>query len=183
MPPAIPLETDRLLLRPMAHGDAVAVHSYKSRPDTVHYLPHGPLTLDEVHERIDTRWAGRDLQAEGDALCLVAQEKATGRVVGDVVLFLRSVEHRGGEVGYVLAPEGRGKGYASEAARAMLRLGFDHYGLHRIIGRIDARNAASAAVLERLGMRREAHFVRNEFWKGEWTDEVIYAVLADEWAA
>ena len=63
----------------------------------------------------------------------------------------------------------------------MLRLGFEHYRLHRIIGRIDARNTPSARVLERLGMRREAHFVRNEFIKGEWTDEVVYAMLEDEW--
>ncbi len=181
MPPALPLRTDRLVLRPMTPDDAPPIHSYKSQPDTVHFLPHGPLTLDEVLDRIGTRWAGRDLQADDDALCLAAEEPDTGRIIGDVVLFLRSVENRGGEVGYVFAPEARGKGYATEAAAAMLRLGFEHYGLHRIIGRIDARNAASAAVLERLGMRCEAHFVRNELWKGEWTDEVIYAVLAEEW--
>ena len=60
-------------------------------------------------------------------------------------------------------------------------MGFDELGLHRIEGRIDARNTPSARVLERLGMRREAHFVQNEFIKGEWTDEVVYAVLAAEW--
>ena len=63
----------------------------------------------------------------------------------------------------------------------MLRLGFEELGLHRIIGRIDARNTPSARVLERLGMRREAHFVHNEILKGEWTDEVVYAMLEDEW--
>jgi RimJ/RimL family protein N-acetyltransferase len=63
----------------------------------------------------------------------------------------------------------------------LLRLGFTDYGLHRIIGRLDARNTASARVLERLGMRREAHFVENEIVKGEWTDEVVYAMLEDEW--
>jgi RimJ/RimL family protein N-acetyltransferase len=65
----------------------------------------------------------------------------------------------------------------------MLRLGFEELGLHRIMGRIDARNEPSARVLERLGMRREAHMLENEFVKGEWTDEVVYALLEHEWRA
>ena len=64
----------------------------------------------------------------------------------------------------------------------MLAIGFDGLGLHRIVGRLDARNRASARVLERLGMRREAHLVENEHVKGEWTDELVYALLAREWA-
>jgi RimJ/RimL family protein N-acetyltransferase len=69
-----------------------------------------------------------------------------------------------------------------EAARAVVDLAFRELGVHRVFGQIDARNTASARVLERLGMRREAHLVENEWVKGEWTDEVIYGVLADEWA-
>jgi RimJ/RimL family protein N-acetyltransferase len=71
--------------------------------------------------------------------------------------------------------------HANEASHAMLRLGFDQLGLHRIIARVDARNGASCAVLRRLGMRHEAHLVENEWFKGEWTDEVDYAMLAAEW--
>ena len=63
----------------------------------------------------------------------------------------------------------------------MLRLGFEELDLHRIVGRLDARNTASARVLERLGMRLEAHLRENEFVKGEWVSELIYAVLAGEW--
>ncbi len=63
----------------------------------------------------------------------------------------------------------------------LLRLGFDGLGMHRIIGRLDARNTGSANLLKRLGMRQEAHFVRNEFLKGEWTDEAVFAMLAEEW--
>ena len=64
----------------------------------------------------------------------------------------------------------------------MLRLAFAELGLHRVVGRLDARNTASAAVLERLGMRREAHLVDNEWVKGEWCSELDYAVLAQEWS-
>lgn len=104
-----------------------------------------------------------------------------GKVIGDVLLLWISRSHRQGEIGYIFHPDYGGRGYATEAAEVMLRLGFDELGLHRIMGRLDARNGRSARVLERLGMRREAHLVQNEFVKGEWTDEVVYATLADEW--
>lgn len=76
-----------------------------------------------------------------------------------------------------------GRGYATEGAREMLRLGFERSGLHRIVGRLDGRNVASARVLEKLGMRREARRLRNELVEGEWTDELVHALLEDEWPA
>jgi len=88
-----------------------------------------------------------------------------------------------GELGWVVHPNHASRGYATEAALAMLRLGFDHYGLHRISARLDARNAASARVCEKLGMRREALLRENEWIKGEWTDEAVYALLRSEWDA
>ena len=92
-----------------------------------------------------------------------------------------SQEHRSGEFGCVIGPEHQGRGYATEACELMMRLGFVDLRLHRMVARCDARNTASARVLEKLGLRREAHFVENEFIKGEWTDEVVYATLATEW--
>jgi RimJ/RimL family protein N-acetyltransferase len=73
--------------------------------------------------------------------------------------------------------------YPIRTARLLLRLGFEDLGLHRIAARCDARNTASARVMERAGLRREAHLVQSEFVKGEWTDELIYAILRSEWAA
>ena len=106
---------------------------------------------------------------------------ASGELVGDVSLAWRSAEHRQGEIGYLFDPAHAGNGYATEASREMLRLGFEGLGLHRIIGKLDARNQPSARVLERLGMRLEARMLQNEFVKGEWTDEVTYALLEHEW--
>jgi RimJ/RimL family protein N-acetyltransferase len=102
-------------------------------------------------------------------------------VVGDVNLEWLSEYHQQGEIGYVFNPEFHGHGLATEATAEMLRLGFADLGLHRIIGRCDGRNPASARVMERLGMRLEAHFRQNEIFKGEWGDELVYAILADEW--
>ena len=140
---------------------------------------HPPQTFDQLVARIEN--SRSELTDEGQVLTLAAIERETGAFVGDVVLMWHSREHRSGEIGYVLNPEHAGKGYATEAGSALLRLGFDELGLHRITGRLDARNTASARVLEKLGLRREAHFVENEFIKGEWTDELVYATLAAEW--
>jgi RimJ/RimL family protein N-acetyltransferase len=93
-----------------------------------------------------------------------------------------SATHQQVEIGYVLHPDAQGQGFATEASRALVDLAFRELDAHRVFGRIDARNLASGRVLERLGMRREAHLVSNEWVKGEWTDEAIYAVLASEWA-
>lgn len=184
--PDYPIGTDRLLLRPLTADDAEAMHAYKSREDVCRYLPHDVLSLEQIHERLATTYAQTTMDDEGQSLTLGVEERASGALVGDVILFWRSKEHRGGEVGYVFDPQYFGRGYATEATAAMLRLGFDPdagLGLHRIVGRLEARNTASARVLERLGMRREAHLVKNEMFKGEWADELIYAMLEEEWAA
>ena len=135
-------------------------------------------------ERLIHRTSRRfSLTEAGRAITLVADLAQTGELVGDCVLFWRSQEHKQGEVGYVFNPAYHGRGLATEAVGALLRLGFEGLGLHRIAGHLDGRNAASARVLERAGLRREAHLVENEFVKGEWTDELIYAILRSEWAA
>ena len=88
-----------------------------------------------------------------------------------------------GEIGWTILPQHAGRGFATEAAREVLRLGFEHYGLRRVVANLDARNDRSAALCERLGMRRETHRL-GDFWsKGTWTDSYEYALLADEWRA
>lgn len=177
---ALPIHTQRLVLRAETVDDAEAIQAYRNLPEVHRYLPHGDIEVDAIRDRIKNVWSG-PFDKDGDVLGLAVEERATGRFVGDVVLFWRSVQHGGGELGYALDPAFTGRGYATEAARELLRLGFETFGMHRIVARLDARNTPSARVLERLGMRREAHFVRNEFLKGEWTDEVVYAMLEDEW--
>lgn len=179
--PEYPIVTDRLLLRPIAPSDAVAMHAYKSDPDAVRYVPYPPLNLADVEQRIATTWANTRFAAEGDAVCLAVEERDTGSLIGDVVLFWRSETDRSGEVGYIFDPRAAGRGYATEAVRALLALGFDGLGLHRIVARMDERNTSSARVAERLGFRREARLVESEWFKGEWTTLLVYALLEHEW--
>jgi RimJ/RimL family protein N-acetyltransferase len=101
--------------------------------------------------------------------------------LGDVVLFWRSELDRSGEVGYIFDPAAAGHGFATEAVGALLALGFDGLGLHRIATRIDERNTASVRVVERLGLRHEARLVESEWFKDGWATMLIHALLASEW--
>jgi len=184
--PRYPIRTERLLLRPLTAGDADALLAYRGRDDVSRYVPGEPMSRDEILERIAGRWARTELTDEGQALTLGAELAetglaGTGELAGDVVLFWHSREHAGGELGYVFNPALGGRGYATEAANAMLRLGFEGIGLHRIVARIEERNEPSVKLARRLGMRQEARLVDNEFFKGEWSTEVDFAMLAEEW--
>jgi RimJ/RimL family protein N-acetyltransferase len=182
--PDYPIVTERLLLRPLTVADAPAVHAYQSRADVCRYIPYSPRTLPEVTTRLERPDVTKaTLDDAGQAIVLAVVRRDDDVLVGDVMLAWTSREHGTGEVGYVLNPAYHGHGYATEAAAAALRLGFDGLGLHRIIARIDARNDASAAVLRRIGMRQEAYLRENEWFKDEWTDEIDFAVLASEWRA
>jgi RimJ/RimL family protein N-acetyltransferase len=178
---SLPVETDRLTLRRYQETDYDDLLKLQSSPEVTRFLLYDPKTPEQVKDSLAGRLADVPLDTDGQALTVAVILRATGEHVGEVTLFAHNVEHRTGELGFVFHPAFHGCGYAAEAAVELLRLGFEQLGWHRIIGRLDHRNTGSAKLLERLGMRLEAHFVRNEFLKGEWTDELVYAVLADEW--
>lgn len=179
--PDYPVRTERLLLRPLTADDVDSLLAYRGRPDVCRYVPFEPMDRAQIVERLAGPWARTALTDEGQSLSLGATLARTGQLVGDVVLFWHSRLHRGGEIGYVFNPDFAGHGYATEAATALLGCGFDGLGLHRIVARLDERNEASARVARRLGMRQEARLVQNEIFKGEWSTELDFALLADEW--
>jgi RimJ/RimL family protein N-acetyltransferase len=175
----LPIETSRLRLRLFAPGDLAALHAIQSREDIHRWLYSQPRSEDEVRETLERRIArARDAPETGVALAV--ELAATGELLGDVSLTLGPPEHRQAEIGFTFHPGHHGRGYATEAARAVIALAFGAYDLHRVYGRLEARNVASARVLEKLGMRREAHLVENEWVKGEWQSELVYALLARE---
>lgn len=179
--PTYPIETARLRLRPFTRGDVDAVFAYRSREDVCLYLFDDPMTHEAVAETIHARIGQVAFEEEGDRIVLAVERQADGRLIGEVSLIWRSVESRQAELGYILHPDAQGQGFATEAAAAMLELGFERAGIHRIYARCDARNVASARVMERLGMRREAHFRQHALVKGRWDEEYVYALLAQEW--
>lgn len=181
------VRTQRLVLRPYTAEDLDDLLAIRSRPDVVRYLYWEVTTREEVQEILERCMTFTQLVQDGDKLVLAVElpgDRGTHTgVIGEMTLFLRSVEHRQGEIGFVFHPDFQGKGYATEASEAVLDLAFTQLGLHRVYGRADARNVGSIALMKRLGMRQEAHFVHNEVFKGEWGDEVYFAILEDEWRA
>lgn len=181
--PDYPILTSRLALRPFTRGDLDSVFSYRGRPDVARYLFDPPLSRDECALAIQQRIAQVGLEKEGDRIILAVDERETGALVGEVSLIWRAADARQGEVGWIFHPEHQGRGLATEAATAMLDLGFGLVDLHRIFARCDVGNAASWRLMERLGMRREAHFREHALFKGRWDEEFHYALLQREWIA
>ncbi|MGI5259537.1 GNAT family N-acetyltransferase [Streptomyces angustmyceticus] len=181
--PGYPIRTERLDLRPVTPDDLPAIHAYQRRPEVCRYLYWGPLDEAGSRASVAAKAARTTLRESGDLLQLAVVVRESNTLVGDVTFVWRSGEHRQGGIGYVFHPDHAGHGYATEASRALLELGFEELHLHRIQAELDGRNTASARLLERLGMRREGHLRENEFLDGEWADEVVYAMLAREWRA
>jgi RimJ/RimL family protein N-acetyltransferase len=177
------MTTERLLLRRFTPDDFEPLLAIQSRPDVARWLYWEARGPDEVRASLQNKVRGTTLTEDGDSISFAVVLRESHELVGDCVIFLVSREHRQGEIGYIFHPDHQGRGYATEAAGLLLEIAFVDLGLHRVVGRLEPRNAASAGVLERIGMRREAHLIENEFVKGEWQSELVYAILRREWRA
>lgn len=178
--PDLPLRTERLLLRRFDAGDLEAYHAYHSLPETARFLPGEAKSYTQSMEAVG-RYANFVFEKEGDWVCLAIEAAGSpGVLLGEAVLkWLPGC--RQAEIGWSLAPEARGKGIGTEAAGALLKLGFEDLGFHRVDAKLDELNTASAALCERVGMRLESRQVDKWHYKGAWATELVYAVLADEW--
>ncbi|XAS63557.1 GNAT family N-acetyltransferase [Pseudarthrobacter sp. So.54] len=177
----LPLRTERLVLRRFEAADLDPYFAYHSLPETARFLPGEAKSYTKSMESVG-KYANFVFEKEGDWICLAIEAADSPRLLGEVVLkWLPGCGQA--EIGWSLAPEARGKGIASEAAGALLTLGFGELGFHRINAKLDALNTASAALCERLGMRLESTQVDKWHYKGQWATEVVYALLSDEWIA
>ena len=179
--PSYPIVTERVRLRPFSRGDVDAVFAYRSLAEVAEYLFDQPMSHEECAEAVRARTTQIAFAGEGDKILLAVERKDDGRLIGEVSLIWRSVADQQAEIGYILHPAEQGHGYATEAATALLAFAFETVGAHRVYARCDARNAASASVMQRLGMHEEAHFREHTHFKGRWDEELIYAILAEEW--
>jgi RimJ/RimL family protein N-acetyltransferase len=175
------LESGRLSLRRLERRDLPVLLAYRNDPEVARYQGWGDaFSVDEAETMLAVQLAARP-GTPGLWFRWMLEEKATGRVVGDCALCVDADEPRQAEVGFTLAREHQGRGLAAEAVRRVLDFAFGELGLHRVVATTDARNAAAAALLERVGMRREAHFIQNVWYKGAWGDELRFAILRSEW--
>ncbi|MEU3271410.1 GNAT family N-acetyltransferase [Saccharomonospora sp. NPDC006951] len=178
-----PITTPRLRLRLMDIADVDDIHAYQSREDVCAHLLYSPRTRDEVVAKV-TGFATRTrLEHTGDVLQLAVERAEDKRVLGEVCVTIRSEENATADIGWVFHPAFHGRGYASEAALALLDLTFGTLGLHRVIAELSPANTASVKLCRRIGMREEAHFVQDVLVKGRWEDTGVYAILHGEWLA
>ncbi len=176
------LTTDRLILREFAEDDWRATLAYQSDPLYLRYYAWTQRTEDDVRAFIGafiTQQAEQPRRKFQLALTL----KANGRLIGSGGVRVSDAELREASIGYELDPRSWGLGLATEAAHALLRFGFADLGMHRIFGECIADNAASVRVMEKIGMRREAHLREQAWFKSRWWDTLIYATLENEWRA
>ena len=175
------IDSERLYMRPFKDEDAESMYPYHSDPEICRYIPWNVRTMDEVKKSIEDNKSAFSLREEGDYLSLALIRKSDDQLIGQMNSMYRSKEHQKAEFGYVINPVFGGQGYASEAASALITALFDSGLFHRVIANIDVRNTPSWKLVERIGMRREAHYIQDYWFKGEWTDSYIYAVLKSEW--
>jgi RimJ/RimL family protein N-acetyltransferase len=182
-----PITTARTTLRLMTEADVEDIYGYQSRPDVCRYQLFEPRSRDEVAEKIAQYALATTLEKDGDywqlAVELPLTDGAPSRVIGDIYFTIASLVNSKGEIGWSFHPDFQGKGYASEAANAVLDLAFRVIRLHRVVAELDPRNDASVALCKRLGMREEAFFVKDLLFRGEWADTGMYAILREEWDA
>lgn len=178
MPLTEPIHTPRLVLRPLRHEDYAAHAELFSQPQVLRFLYEEEMDDEALRLHFDKRLL-TDLPAEGEWRNLAVLYD--DQFIGEVGIGLISAVHQCVEIGYVFDPRFSGQGLATEAAEALLPIAFKELNAHRVVARLDARNQASARLALRLGMRLEAHFRENEWVKGEWTDEQVFALLRTEW--
>lgn len=175
----LPILTERLRLRAHRPDDLDPLLDYYSNPEVARYIPWEPWSRAEAEDRLQKRLRRIGIDGQDSALGLIVERDHC--VIGDVVLWPADETLERGWLGWAFRPDASGHGYATEAVRALIAVAFENCRMRRVVAQLDSRNTASAKLCERVGMKKEAH-LREDFWtKGEWTDNVIYGLLAREW--
>lgn len=173
------ISTKRLTLRALESRDARRIFEYRSSSevsrfqswgtDSAHVIESYIMDLGVVVPGTPGRWYQIGITLSPTEL------------IGDCGFRVLENEPRQVEIGIALAPEYQKQGYATEALRALLDYLFVKLGKHRVYGSVDPSNLSSIKLLQRVGMREEARFIKSLWFNGEWVDDVIYAILASEW--
>lgn len=179
--PTLPIETERLRLRTFEKRDLEAVMAYHALPEVQRYLDWKARDQLEVKAALEAMRKDIALNRPGDSLSLAVERKSDRMMIGQVSLRWHDATAAQAELRFVFNPIYRRQGYAGEAARAAITLGFEAFEFHRIFARCDARNQASARLLKGLGMRLEAHYREHALFQGEWDEELHFAILDREW--
>jgi len=175
---SVELKTTRLCLRDFELRDYQAVHEFAADLAVVRYVEWGPNTPQETHAFLREASASADVSPRRRYAFAVLVQSEPERLIGSIELRVVSSEHRRGEIGYVLARESWGHGYATEATHRLLAFGFNELGLHKISATCDPANRASVAILTTNGMHQEGVLRHHVHVRGQWRDRLLFSVIA-----
>lgn len=173
------LKTDRLIIRLAVLGDEEAIYSYRSDFIENKYQGWLPGSVEEVRDYIKNMPTMLDVADVYFQFAIILKEE--NRLIGDMGIIFTGHEGMQAELGCTLHKDFQGNGYATEALSRMVDFLFRTLNKHRLVASIDPGNTASIRLIERLGFRREGHFKESYYLRGEWTDDVVYAMLHKEW--
>ncbi len=176
----LPLTTARLRLRRLLQTDSHALFAIYGNEENARFELGPAWSVEQVDHLIASQ-SDVYIGDPGVPIVLAVVEIASGVLVGAIQLTINSVEDRQGELGFTFNLDFGGRGLATEAVSAALGYAFSTMGLHRIFAGVDTRNERSWKLMERIGMRREAHFVHANLEGNDWVDDYTYAMLEHEW--
>jgi len=175
------METPRLVIRELVESDWELVHAYASDLEAVKYMEWGPNTSEQTREFVgDAIRASKALPRIDYHLAIGL--RGTGELIGSCRLGINNSNNRGADIGYSLRKNEWGKGYATEAALALLEYGFNSLKMHRIMATTHPLNKASGRVLEKAGFRYEGRRREDKLVRGEWRDTLVFSILEQDWA-
>ncbi|WLD24372.1 GNAT family protein [Flavobacterium dauae] len=173
------IQTQRLTIRSIDFKDSVQVYKYRSNPEINQYLSFVPESIEEVDQFIAKNPKEFNLPETWFQLAIVLKE--TSEVIGDIGVHFFGKENKQVALGYTLSNLHQNKGFATEALKNVIDFLFTNLNKHRIVLSIDPENKASIKLAKRLGFRKEGHFVKSLFFKNQWVDDVVFALLKEEW--
>ena len=177
----IPIETDRLILRPFLVDDIQSLAQYRSDPEVAKYqgwdLPYAEEQAAELVSEMMALTPGDP----GQWYQIAIQLKKTGQLIGDCAFRRLSKDHAQAEIGFTIARPHQGQGYATEALIALLSYVFDELEVHRVYANCDPDNLPSIRLLQKMGLRHEGRFIESLWLRGSWVSEDWYAILRREW--
>jgi RimJ/RimL family protein N-acetyltransferase len=173
------LETERLIIRPITLADKNEIFEYRRDKETNKYQGWIPEKIEDVEEFIGK--IAEQINIPDTWFQFVLMEKETRKIVGDLGIHFMDSENKQAEIGCTLNKVYQNKGYAAESVKCVIDYLFRNLNKHRIITSIDSDNINSIRLVERIGFRKEAHFIESLWINGKWVDDVIYALIQKDW--
>ena len=177
----LPIETDHLVFRPFERGDVAAVARYHLLPSVQRYVERPTRYMEDVADAVAIMRGQVELHRPGETLTLAMVRRGDHALIGHVSVKWSDATAGQGELRFAIDPAESGKGHLTEALSALIDLAFDHFRIHRLMVRCDGRSHHSIKLMQKLGLRLEAHYREHALFQGEWDEELHFALLDREW--